>query len=61
MLKATLEEAVVSNFPTYINSPEVAAHAETTLKVLRELGVKDKQNLTVFNKSTLWIPHELMI
>lgn len=56
--KATLEEAVVSNFLIHlldINSPEVEAHAETTLKVLAELGVKNKRTLTVFNKiDDLW-------
>lgn len=61
--KATLEEAVVSNFLIHvldINSPEVEAHAETTLKVLGELGVKDKQTLTVFNKiDDLWDPARL--
>ena len=51
--KATLEEAVVSNFLIHVldvTSPEVDAHAETTLKVLNELGVTDKKIITVFNK-----------
>jgi len=51
--KATLEEAILSNFLIHVldvNSPEVEAHAETTLKVLNELGAKDKTILTVFNK-----------
>jgi GTP-binding protein HflX len=56
--KATLEEAIVSNFLIHVldvNSPEVDAHAETTLTVLKELGVKDKQIITVFNKvDALW-------
>jgi GTP-binding protein HflX len=52
--KATLEEAVVSNFLIHVldvNSPEVEAHAQTTLTVLGELGVTDKKILTVFNKT----------
>src|SRR5690606_31855421 len=58
--KATLEEAVVSNFLIHVldvNSPEVKAHAETTLKVLKDLGADDKKILTVFNKlDDLWDP-----
>ena len=56
--KATLEEAIVSNFLIHVldvNSPEVEAHAETTLSVLKELGAKDKKIITVFNKiDSLW-------
>jgi GTP-binding protein HflX len=57
--KATLEEAIVSNFLIHVldvNSPEVDAHAETTLSVLKELGVnEDKKIITVFNKiDALW-------
>ena len=56
--KATLEEAVVSNFLIHVldvNSPEVEAHAETTLTVLNELGAEEKQIITVFNKiDSLW-------
>jgi GTP-binding protein HflX len=56
--KATLEEAVVSNFLIHvldINSPEVEAHAETTLSVLRGLGADEKKIITVFNKiDDLW-------
>lgn len=51
--KATLEEAVVSNFLIHVldvNSPEVDVHAKTTLDVLNELGAKEKKTLTVFNK-----------
>lgn len=58
--KATLEEAVVSNFLIHVldvNSPEVESHAETTLGVLGELGAEEKQILTVFNKiDSLWDP-----
>ena len=56
--KATLEEAIVSNFLIHVldvNSPEVEAHAKTTLDVLNELGAKGKKTLTVFNKvDDLW-------
>ncbi|MGJ8649777.1 MAG: GTPase HflX [Opitutaceae bacterium] len=56
--KATLEEAVISNFLIHVldvNSPEFEAHAETTLKVLKELGAGDKKIITVFNKvDDLW-------
>lgn len=51
--KATLEEAVVSNFLIHVldvSNPEVEAHMETTLSVLEELGARDKTILTVFNK-----------
>lgn len=51
--KATLEEAIVSNFLIHVldvNSPDVEAHAKTTLDVLQELGAKDKKIITVFNK-----------
>jgi len=56
--KATLEEAVVSNFLIHvldINSPEIEAHAATTLKVLDELGAGEKRIITVYNKvDDLW-------
>ena len=56
--KATLEEAVVSNFLVHvldINSPEIEAHAETTLSVLSGLGADEKNIITVFNKvDDLW-------
>ena len=56
--KATLEEAIVSNFLIHVldvNSPEVDSHAETTLSVLKELGAKEKKVITVFNKlDALW-------
>ena len=58
--KATLEEAVVSNFLIHVldvNSPEVEAHEATTLNVLKELGAQEKQIITVFNKiDELWDP-----
>ena len=50
----------MSNFLIHVldvNSPEVEAHSQTTLKVLNELGAKDKTILTVFNKvDDLWDP-----
>ena len=51
--KATLEEAVVSNFLVHVldcNSPDFEAHAITTEQVLKELGAGEKTTLTVFNK-----------
>ena len=66
--KATLEEAIVSNFLIHVldvNSPELDAHSETTLSVLKELGAKDKKIITVFNKlDVLWdeaIKHDLAL
>ena len=56
--KATLEEAIVSNFLIHlldVGSPEIDAHARTTLELLNELGAKDKKIITVFNKvDALW-------
>ena len=54
--KATLEEAVVSNFLIHVldvTSDEIEAHMDTTLSVLKELGVHDKTMITVFNKIDL--------
>ncbi|MGA2052374.1 MAG: GTPase HflX [Opitutales bacterium] len=51
--KATLEEAVVSDFLIHLvdaSSPEAASHHATTLAVLSELGAHDARVLTVFNK-----------
>jgi GTP-binding protein HflX len=51
--KATLEEAVVSDFLIHVvdaSSPEAARHHATTLEVLDELGAHDARVLTVFNK-----------
>ena len=51
--KATLEEAVVSDFLIHlldVNSPAVEAHAQTTLETLGELGAREKKKITVFNK-----------
>lgn len=56
--KATLEEAIISNFLIHVldvNSPEIEAHAKTTLDVLNDLGAKGKKIITVFNKvDELW-------
>lgn len=56
--KATLEEAVVSNFLIHVldvNSPEIESHAETTLSVLNGLGADEKRIIMVFNKiDDLW-------
>jgi GTP-binding protein HflX len=51
--KATLEEALVADLLVHVvdaSSPEAAAHHETTLNVLRELGADHARILTVFNK-----------
>ena len=51
--KATLEEALVANFLIHVldvTAPNVAAHHETTMAVLKELGADGKRILTVFNK-----------
>ena len=54
--KATLEEAVVSNFLIHVldvTSPDVQQHYQTTLDVLTELGAEHKKIITVFNKMDL--------
>lgn len=51
--RATLEEAVVSDFLIHVldvTNPEVERHHETTLQVLKELGADTKNIITVFNK-----------
>jgi GTP-binding protein HflX len=52
--KATLEEALVADFLIHVldvTAPNLAAHHETTMSVLKELGADDdKRILTVFNK-----------
>ncbi len=51
--KATLEEAVVSNFLIHVldaGNPEAEAHAETTREVLKELGAEAKDTVIVLNK-----------
>lgn len=52
--KATLEEAVVSDFLIHVidvTNPQAEAQAETTLSVLEELGIRDHPIITVFNKT----------
>src|SRR5690606_15210350 len=54
--KATLEEAIIADFLIHVldvTAPNLAAHHETTLSVLKELGAEDKRILTLFNKSDL--------
>jgi GTPase len=52
--RATLEEAVVSDFLIHVldlTNPEVERHHTTTLEVLSELGAETKNIITVFNKT----------
>ena len=54
--KSTLEETRYSDFLIHIidaSSTEVAAHMESTKKVLREIGIENKPTLNVFNKIDL--------
>lgn len=54
--KATLEEAVLSDFLIHVvdaSSNDLAHHMQTTLNVMEELGAKDKPNIIVFNKVDL--------
>lgn len=54
--KATLEEAVVADILIHVldaSNPEVAAHYETTMKVLEELGAGDRPCIVVLNKIDL--------
>ena len=54
--KATLEESVQADVLLHVvdlASPDAAAHAETTLRVLREVGAGDRPVLTVLNKADL--------
>jgi GTPase len=51
--KATLEEAVLSDFLIHVvdaSSPEAAEQLETTNEVLHELGAADKKMLVLLNK-----------
>jgi len=51
--KATLEEALVSNFLLHVvdvASPDAADHFKVTRDVLKELGAGDRPTITVFNK-----------
>lgn len=54
--KATLEEAVLSNFLIHVldaSNPDVDEHYKTTQEVLAELGADQKTTITVFNKIDL--------
>jgi GTP-binding protein HflX len=54
--KATLEEAVQADFLIHVvdlASPEREKHAQTTLKVLQEIGAGDRPVITVLNKADL--------
>ena len=54
--KATLEEAVLSDFLIHVvdaSHPEAEKFYDTTLDVLKELGAEDKRIITVFNKIDL--------
>jgi GTP-binding protein HflX len=54
--KATLEEAVISDFLIHVvdaSSNDLEHHMETTLSVMEELGAKDKPRIIVFNKIDL--------
>ena len=52
--KATLEEALVSDFLVHVvdsSSPAAEEHMRTTMRVMGELGADGKRVLTVFNKA----------
>ncbi len=54
--KATLEEALVADFLIHVvdfSSEEAIDQMETTLLVLKELGIVEKKIITVFNKIDL--------
>ena len=54
--KATLEEAVVSDFLIHvidITSPQIDQYRKITLNVLKELGADEKRIITVYNKIDL--------
>lgn len=61
--KATLEEALVADFLIHVldvTAPNLAAHHETTMSVLKELGADDgKRIVTVFNKVDAATPAQL--
>ncbi|OVE73844.1 GTPase HflX [bacterium B17] len=55
--KATLEEAVVSDFLLHIidiNTPNLDDHLETTTSVLKEIGAQQKDIILVFNKTDIF-------
>ncbi len=61
--RATLEETLVANLLLHVvdlSNPQFEEHMETTLKVLGELGAKEKEILTVFNKVDLLKENDLV-
>ncbi|MEC8243349.1 MAG: GTPase HflX [Verrucomicrobiota bacterium] len=61
--RATLEETLVANLLLHVvdlSNPQFEEHMETTLTVLGELGAKEKEILTVFNKVDLLKENELV-
>jgi GTP-binding protein HflX len=54
--KATLEEAVVSDFLIHVvdaSSPDAERHIQTTMEVLKELNADNKPIIMVYNKADL--------
>jgi GTP-binding protein HflX len=61
--RATLEETLVANLLLHVvdlSNPQFEEHMETTLSVLSELGAKEKEILTVFNKVDLLKDNDLV-
>jgi len=62
--KATLEEAVLSDFLLHVvdvTSPYLFEHYETTLEVLEEIGVTNKSIIPVFNKIDALVNKSLLV
>lgn len=62
--KATLEEALVSNFLIHVldaSSPDLEKHYETTTQVIAELGAAQQPVITVLNKIDLLEDHDFPI
>lgn len=61
--KATLEEALVADFLIHVldvTAPNLPAHHETTMSVLKELGADDRKRIvTVFNKVDAATPAQI--
>ena len=61
--RATLEETLVASLLLHVvdlSNPQFEEHMETTLTVLSELGAKEKEILTVFNKVDLLKENDLV-
>jgi GTP-binding protein HflX len=61
--RATLEETLVANLLLHVvdlSNPQFEEHMDTTLTVLSELGAKEKEILTVFNKVDLLKDNDLV-